>query len=116
MAQARITVTIDPPDDDDSGLFASLDFADSEWEETGDETPWSRLTLKKHLKINGCVLRVEARAVVVPNSVGGGASEMTAVEWPEDLDSIYSVSTADGPLDTTTIKGVDYIVIALPVS
>lgn len=110
MAQARITVTIDPPDDDDSDLFASLDFADGEWEQTGDQTPWSRLTLRKRLKVNGCVLRVEARAV---ETVDG---TMSAVEWPEDLDSIYSVSTADGPLDTTTIMGREYIVLALPVS
>lgn len=108
MAQARITITIDPPDDD-SGLVATLDFPDSEWEETGDDISWSRLTLKKHLKLNGCILRVEARAVQM------GAT-LEAVEWPEDMDAIYQIATADGPLDTTVIRERSYIVLAFPVS
>lgn len=81
---------------------------DEMWEETGEATPWSRLT-GPQLVFMGLPLHLEARAVELDDD---GIQQ--AVEWPEDLDALCTIYPPDGPFMTTTLRGREYIIIAFP--
>lgn len=99
----------------------SLDIAEDDWEITGDdEDPGSRLTLNPTLRIAGVPMHLEAYAVhEEPEGVasGGFVSTMQVADhaWGETaVNCIYEIGGHDKPLDTVTIRGREYVLVAYP--
>jgi hypothetical protein len=88
-----------------------VDWPDEYWEITGDdEDPTSRLSLRPMLNMCGVSMHVEAHAV----EVVGGVQEGSHPWGQSALDGMGTIYDGDGPFETKTINGRDYVIVAFP--
>lgn len=84
----------------------SLKIRDEEWQKIdGDD-----LLLGPVLSINGTPMHLEAWAVCMVDGVQTTVSERR----DEDFGHIHYAVAGDGPFETTTIRGREYVLIATP--
>lgn len=98
-----------------------LDIPEDDWEASGDdEDTTARLSLRPMLRVAGVPMHLEAYAVHdEPEGVasGGFVSSMQVADhpWGETaVNCIYEIGGHDKPLETVTIRGRDYVLVAYP--
>jgi hypothetical protein len=89
--------------------WPTLTIPEHHWEENGETDKSSRLSAAIYL--NGVGMHFEARAVIEDEQ----HCQVAVGDWTEDVDThLATIVQPDGPWETWTIRGREYIIFAYP--